>query len=197
MPNRLSLAVIVGLLMQLFSSPAIASNGAGGGAECGSPTIEKEAANGTPDSLKAALSKALENTMTWMQKNRVWVKGTDFEFWDIQSVKNSTNEERIGMYAKWLKGCNGNALLSAAVVTGNKENVDYLLSVGISPNAGTDEGIFMKCPSSGGANSGDNRSASGAPSRASCAPAKASGLHSPDRKRRKPKCHQYQRPNRS
>ncbi|MBK6907720.1 MAG: hypothetical protein IPH08_11825 [Rhodocyclaceae bacterium] len=145
MPNRLSLAVIVGLLMQLFSSPAIASNGAGGGAECGSPTIEKEAANGTPDSLKAALSKALENTMTWMQKNRVWVKGTDFEFWDIQSVKNSTNEERIGMYAKWLKGCNGNALLSAAVVTGNKENVDYLLSVGISPNAGTDEGIFMKC----------------------------------------------------
>lgn len=142
-----------GIIFAAFLLPHICFAYSGAGAECGNSALENAARKGTPEGLTVAIDQGvllLEKVVAGWSKEWAWHPNNQntSRVWLDKNVKRASRDEKRRIFAQWWTGCREIKLLDAAVSTANKENVEFLLSLGADPNSPSYRGrtLLMRCP---------------------------------------------------
>ncbi len=151
--NKSAFKILVFALATFLAPHICYAPGGSGGAACGNSALERVAMYGTPEELESAIDqrvvelekivagwdKVLARHPNYYETSRVWLD---------EKVKSASREEKRKIFAKWWTGCSEIKLLDAAVSAVNAQNVEFLLSLGVDPNAPSYRGrtLIMRCP---------------------------------------------------
>ncbi len=138
------------LAILVTALPCVAHAYSGAGGECGNTALESAAVDGRPADLEKAIDTAvvsLEKVVSqWGDGVAKIYPGTS-EVWRNREVKNASTAKKREIFAQWWE-CRNIKLLDLAVAGRNMPNVEYLLALGVDPNARSNDGstVLMRCP---------------------------------------------------